>query len=205
MEYIVAMQNPTPVAVVTLAAVILCWIVFACIFIFRKKQPQQTEAKRDRWSFVGIFLQMCAYALVWFQPPHSEFLPSVPMLAGAFGLVSSVFTVGLAAASVWFVGVAVRTLGRQWTYAARLIEGHKLITEGPYSVVRNPIYTGMFGMLIATGLAAEHWLGLLIAIPLFIIGLVIRVRSEEKLLRSAFGQEFEDYARRVSAVFPGIY
>jgi protein-S-isoprenylcysteine O-methyltransferase Ste14 len=35
--------------------------------------------------------------------------------------------------------------------------------------------------------------------------LVIRVRTEEKLLRAAFGQEFEDYARHVPAVLPGIY
>ena len=88
---------------------------------------------------------------------------------------------------------------------ARLVEDHKLITEGPYAYIRNPIYTGMFGMLVATGLAAEHWIALAIAIVIFWIGLVIRVRVEEKLLRAAFGQEFEDYAKRVSAVIPGIY
>jgi protein-S-isoprenylcysteine O-methyltransferase Ste14 len=36
-------------------------------------------------------------------------------------------------------------------------------------------------------------------------GLVIRVQSEEKLLRAAFGREFEEYAKRVAAVIPGIY
>jgi protein-S-isoprenylcysteine O-methyltransferase Ste14 len=35
--------------------------------------------------------------------------------------------------------------------------------------------------------------------------MVIRIRSEEKLLQEAFGEEFEDYARRVRAVLPGIY
>ena len=60
-------------------------------------------------------------------------------------------------------------------------------------------------MLIASGLAMEHWIALLIALPLFMIGLVIRVRIEEKLLRAAFGAEFEEYARRVPAVIPGIY
>jgi protein-S-isoprenylcysteine O-methyltransferase Ste14 len=44
-----------------------------------------------------------------------------------------------------------------------------------------------------------------VAIVLFALGLLIRVRSEEKLLRAAFGEEFEEYARRVSAVVPGIY
>jgi protein-S-isoprenylcysteine O-methyltransferase Ste14 len=100
---------------------------------------------------------------------------------------------------------AVRTLGKQWAVAARLVEGHKLITEGPYAYVRNPIYTGMFGMLLATGLAMEHWIATIAAVVIFAAGLVIRVRTEEKLLRAAFGQEFEDYAQRVPAVIPGIY
>ncbi len=85
------------------------------------------------------------------------------------------------------------------------MEGHKLITEGPYRHVRNPIYTAMLGMLIATGLAMRHWTALIVAVVPFAVGLVIRVRSEEKLLRAAFGKEFEDYAERVPAVLPGIF
>jgi len=129
----------------------------------------------------------------------------VPALADGAGIAFGVFTIGVAAASVWLVWAAVRHLGKQWAVAARLVENHKLITTGPYSYVRNPIYTGMLGMLIATGLAMEHWIALIVAVVLFAIGLVIRVRSEEKLLRAAFGEEFEEYARRVPAVLPGIY
>ena len=114
----------------------------------------------------------------------------------------SVLAMVLAVASVWFCAAAVRTLGKQWSLAARVLEGHKLVTEGPYNVVRNPIYTGMFGMLLATGLAVSHWIGLSIAIVVFAIGTFIRVRSEEKLLREAFGAEFEEYSRRVPAVIP---
>jgi protein-S-isoprenylcysteine O-methyltransferase Ste14 len=60
-------------------------------------------------------------------------------------------------------------------------------------------------MLIATGLAMEHWSALIVAMILFVIGTLIRVRSEEKLLRSAFGKEFDDYAAWVPAVLPGIF
>jgi protein-S-isoprenylcysteine O-methyltransferase len=85
------------------------------------------------------------------------------------------------------------------------VEGHKLATTGPYRFVRHPIYTGMFGMLVATGLAISHWLALLVAIFIFLAGSVIRVRSEEKLLREAFGSDFDAYARRVSTILPGLY
>jgi protein-S-isoprenylcysteine O-methyltransferase Ste14 len=105
---------------------------------------------------------------------------------------------------VWLCISAIRTLGQQWSLAARVIEGHKLVTQGPYSVVRNPIYTGMLGMLLATGLANSHWIGLLIALVLFSIGTAIRVRCEAVLLREAFGEEFEKYARKVPAVIPYV-
>lgn len=154
------------------------------------------------WEF------FCKCALTFwcgFSRRGQPFLPPVAVLSGGIGIAYSVWTVALAVASVWLVAAAVRTLGKQWALAARLVEGHKLITEGPYGFVRNPIYTGMLGMLVATRLAMEHWVALDVAVVLFAVGLVIRVRSEEKLLRAAFGKEFEDYAKRVPAVLPGIY
>jgi len=203
--YSLAMTSPSRLAIATLLGVVLCWIFFAAVFLLRKRPPKQSEAKRDRFAAVGIFLQMCGYFLVWFQPPRRPFLPPVKALAGEFGIAFSVFTVGLAVLSVWLMASAVRTLGKQWAVSARLVEGHRLVTEGPYSYVRNPIYTGMLGMLIATGLATEHFIVLMAAVVIFVVGLVIRVRGEEKLLRDAFGREFEEYAMRVAAVLPGIY
>jgi protein-S-isoprenylcysteine O-methyltransferase Ste14 len=199
------MSNPTPVALVTLAGVVLCWLFFVGVLLLRKRPPQASEAKRDRHSLFGIALQMLGYFLVWFQPPHHPFLPPVAALSGILGILFSVITIAIAAGSGWLIEASIRTLGKQWALPARLVEGHKLITVGPYSYVRNPIYTGMLGMLIATGLAMEHWVALIAAVVVFAVGMVIRVRSEEKLLRAAFGDEFEDYAKRVPAVLPGIF
>jgi len=199
------MDSPTPIALLTFFAVVLCWIVFTGIFLFRKRPPKEQEAKRDRLSLLGIFLQMFAYFLVWFQPPRKPFLPPVAGLSDGLEIALAALTIAIAAGSVWLAASALRTLGKQWAIAARLVEGHKLITNGPYQHVRNPIYTAMLGLLIATGLAMHHWMALIVAIVPFAVGLVIRVRSEEKLLLAAFGKEFEDYAGRVPAVLPGIF
>jgi len=199
------MSSPTPIALATLAGVVLCWAFFAGIFVLRKRPPKATEAKRDRFASLGIFLQMCGYFLAFFQPPWQPFLPPVVALSGVAGIVLGIFTVGIAAASGWLIESAVRTLGKQWALRARLVDAHQLITVGPYAHIRNPIYTGMLGMLIATGLAMEHWTALIAAVVIFSIGMVIRVRCEEGLLRAEFGEEFEEYARRVPAVLPGLY
>jgi protein-S-isoprenylcysteine O-methyltransferase Ste14 len=63
----------------------------------------------------------------------------------------------------------------------------------------------MFGMLAAFGLSLTIWPVLLAAIVIFLIGTVVRIRSEEKLLRATFGAQFEDYERRVPAFLPGLF
>src|ERR1017187_4130319 len=42
------MFDPAPIALFTLGGVVVCWIVFAAIFLFRKRPPKEPEAKRDR-------------------------------------------------------------------------------------------------------------------------------------------------------------
>jgi protein-S-isoprenylcysteine O-methyltransferase Ste14 len=185
--------------------VMLSWLAFVVVFavFLRKKAPSAPDSKRERTSIAGIALQGVGYAAVWTlrRPPFTPIVSANKSLE----IGMAVLTMALAIGSVWFVSAAVRTLGQQWSLAARVLEGHKLVTEGPYSVVRNPIYTGMFGMLLATGLAISHWIALPIAIVVFAIGTMIRVHSEEKLLREAFGQVFEEYTRKVPAVVPFLF
>ena len=182
-------------------AVTFCWFAFAAIFLFRKRPPAQAESIRDRRALWPIALQAIAYAAVWAVHRH----PASPFFTPAWTPFVGILAVLLAAASVGLVLISVRTLGGQWAIAARLIEGHKLITAGPYRFVRNPIYTGMFGMLIATSLVVSHWLGLLLGSVLFLIGTIWRVRLEEQLLRAQFGPEFAQYCEEVPALIPGVW
>ena len=185
--------------------VIVCWWLFALTFWLRDRPPRAREAKRDRTSLIGLFLQAVAYFSVGFYPLQQRQFSPVTSGSRVLEWGLAALTVAIALASVWLVNAAARRLGKQWALAARLVEGHTLIQDGPYRFVRNPIYTGMFGMLLATGLAAGRWIPLLVAIMLFAAGTYIRIRSEERLLRQAFGSEFEEYARKVPALIPGIY
>src|SRR5712691_2366022 len=186
-----------------LAIVGASWFVFGILFFARRKPPAAPESKRVRAAIFGIALQGASYGIAW--SVHRPFFSPIAALSKPLEIGLAAFTMLVAVGSVWFVSSAIRTLGKQWSLGARLIEGHKLITDGPYRLVKNPIYTGMFGLLLATGLAVSHWIGLAIAIIVFALGTVIRVRSEEKLLRGAFGAEFDSYARRVPAVIPFLF
>ena len=175
------------------------WIIFAGIFIFRKRPPGKKTRKTDWTSLIGIVIQTLSFPAVWMSPSRHRI--SLP-LSFWFQLVSTTVVVAVILISLWTMWSALRVLGKQWSLQARVLEDHKLIREGPYRFVRHPIYTGMLGMIVAGGLAWSHWLGFLIALVLFGIGTAIRVRSEEKLLRDQFGPEFDDYQRCVPAVLP---
>src|ERR1700722_13394570 len=83
--------------------------------------------------------------------------------------------------------------------------GSRVGYAGAYGIVRNPIYLGMFGILVATGLAVSRRQTFAVGVILFLIGTELRIRSEEKLLREAFSEQFAEYARKVPAFFPRIF
>jgi protein-S-isoprenylcysteine O-methyltransferase Ste14 len=180
--------------------VIVGFVVFGAIFLFMAKRSRDKTRKADPRSIIAIFIQALAFAIAWtiIRSPFTAFLP-IDWRAQYF--VVAIIVV-LVLASLMFVTAAVRTLGKQWSLQARVLEHHELIRRGPYRIVRHPIYTGMFGMLIASSLAQGHWLGLVIASVVYYLGTVMRIRSEEKLLREQFGSQYDEYARQVPAFIP---
>lgn len=179
--------------------ILLCWTAFAAVFFIRKKPPQEAPKRRAPAALAGIALQGAAFFVVWMLQARMfpAFAPPDVVVR-----ILCVLAALLAVASVWLVIEAVRVLGKQWSLQARLIEGHRLVVEGPYSHMRHPIYTGMLGMLAATGLVFSVWWALVLAIPIYAAGTAIRVRAEERLLLEAFGDDFEAYRRYVPAVIP---
>jgi protein-S-isoprenylcysteine O-methyltransferase Ste14 len=195
------LDQVAPLALVSRTLVAIGWAGFF-VFFFRRANPARGGVtKRAPASQLGIALQMVAYALVWMLQRHPP-RAGAPLSTSEIAL--DVLAPVLSILAAWMGLSAVRTLGRQWSYTARLVEDHELVTEGPYRLVRHPIYTAMFGKLLAANFAFGHWIGLPVAGGIFVIGTLIRIRSEERLLREGFGSEFEAYARRVPAFIPFV-
>ena len=148
---------------------------------------------RARW---GIILQGIAVSLLW-QTRFWEHAPEPHLLRVVF----AVFFLILACVLTW---AAVPALGRQWRLDAGLNADHQLVQAGPYAFVRHPIYTSMLGMVLGTGLIITPWLLLLAALLIFAMGTEVRVRIEDKLLASHFGDQFTNYKQNVPAYIPRL-
>ncbi|MGA3292886.1 MAG: isoprenylcysteine carboxylmethyltransferase family protein [Candidatus Acidiferrales bacterium] len=192
-----------PLAELAYFVVLAGWLGFVIILILGKRGSASGIAKRDVKSTLGMLLQGSGYAIC-FGFFRRYFSPFLPMSKPAEELLTGM-TVALVIASVWLCWAAARTLGKQWALVARVIEGHELVTTGPYAIVRNPIYLSMLGMYLASALAVSRWQALLGGLVVFLAGTAIRVRAEERLLRETFGAAFDDYARRVPAFLPRLF
>ncbi len=145
----------------------VAWLCFALIFIVHARSLRASVRLRERRSLEGLVLQVAAYGIVRAGLRHaSAFLP----VGTALALIVTLFSVALLVASVALDWAAVRTLGKQWSLAAQLVEGHELVTNGVYGLVRHPIYTAMLGMLLGGGLAVSSWWALLAGTLVFLLG-----------------------------------
>jgi protein-S-isoprenylcysteine O-methyltransferase Ste14 len=135
-------------------------------------------------------LQTVAILLVWSFPE-----PQIPLWRfGAGALFAALGTV-----TTW---LSLKQLGRQWRLDAGLNAGHELVQDGPYAVVRHPLYAGTFAVMLSVGLLVTEWPVLICSAILYEIGTEIRMRSEDRLLRERFGAAFDEYASRVPGHIP---
>ena len=105
----------------------------------------------------------------------------------------------LAADALILLGFAIYALTiRENRYASRVIElqqDQKVITTGPYAIVRHPMYLGMGLMFAVSPLALGSYWGLIAGV-LFPLLLALRISDEERLLHGSL-KGYDEYTRKV--------
>lgn len=148
----------------------------------------------------------------WLQTPTKAGLPVAVALSllGAFAGLGR-FNAGplllAAGALLLLLGTALRpwaiaALGRQMDFDIRVKEGHRVVTRGPYRLVRHPIYFSSMATWGGAGLLLPSWpLLAWVAVlgPLY----YLRARAEEELLTKHL-PEYAEFRKRVPMLIPGL-
>jgi protein-S-isoprenylcysteine O-methyltransferase Ste14 len=135
-------------------------------------------------AFAGTYLGV---ALVW--------LPMQPI-----GLLLSLVSIALMIAGVGFSVYAILHLGRSFSIMA---EARQLVTDGPYSRIRHPLYLGE--AISTLGLMLQFLSPLAMAILVVQVGFqLVRMENEESVLARLF-PEYEAYRLRTARLVPGVF
>jgi len=161
---------------------------------------RDSGAKRSGLSTVGIALQGVGFGAVGFGPIRI----AVPWWAPS-SIICSLLVALLGGSAVAIFVAATRTMGKNWSIVARTRSDHELVTTGPFAVVRHPIYLALLLYLLGFGIAFGHFGQFVVAVPFYFAGTWIRIRVEETMLRTQFGDEHARYVRNVPAVIPFIF
>lgn len=156
---------------------------------YRERNPQQKLVIALSYPiFVAVFLLPGFDQRFGWSNMHPIFSIAAMVIAMlAYGFVFMVF--------------------RENSYTSRVIEveaGQKVITSGPYTLVRHPMYLGMIVMYIFTPLALGSWLAVIPAL-LYIPVLIFRILDEEDTLAREL-DGYKEYMQKTKYhMFPKIW
>ncbi|MEI7770296.1 MAG: isoprenylcysteine carboxylmethyltransferase family protein [Chloroflexales bacterium] len=159
----------------------------------------------DRWSYVIVWMSTI--------PPvgFAYLIRAHPIIANGFGSLAPLFPLlGYVGCFMMVFGItmrllAVATLKRQFTLHVALLEPHKIIDTGMYSILRHPAYLGHLASLCGIGLVLGNGVGLMALVVLPLAGIVYRIHVEERAFVQHFGAAYQTYARRTKRLLPGIW
>ncbi|MGY5854616.1 MAG: protein-S-isoprenylcysteine O-methyltransferase [Candidatus Thorarchaeota archaeon] len=182
-------------------------ILIAAFFIVRApsvrsaSKTEKTEEKkpvRERVLVLLNFVGMVGVPIVYILTPWLDlFALMLPEFIRWFGIVFNITGLVLLA---W----VHRTLGQHWSMLLKLGTEHSLVTSGPYSRVRHPMYTFFYIMVISTALISANLFVGVFGITAWTLLYIVRVGDEESMLLEQFGEEYRKYMDQTGRLLPKL-
>jgi protein-S-isoprenylcysteine O-methyltransferase Ste14 len=169
----------------------------AALFAGGNVSPSVREDRSNRWVLIPFSVLPLAAGFfapytdrIGFWTVDGESIRWIGVLMGGVGSALRV--------------APVYVLGDRFSGLVAIQSGHTLVTTGLYSRIRNPSYLGLLLGSVGWALAFRSGVGLILT-ALLIPPLVARMNSEERLLHSQFGAEYQAYRNRTSRLIPHVY
>ncbi len=193
----------------TATAAKIIWLAFGIAWFLLRLQPGRRARKtpvrysaRGAREFALLAVSLTGLGIVPFiyvaiHFPRFADYPVIPVLS-YLGIAADI-------ACLWLFFRTHRDLGHNWSVSLDLRDRHTLVTTGIYATVRHPMYTGFWLMAVAQALLLPNWM----AGPAGLVGFGVlffgRVRREEEMMVTAFGDQYRAYMRRTARIVPWLY
>jgi protein-S-isoprenylcysteine O-methyltransferase Ste14 len=189
------------------------WFVWAAIWVLMASWSAKAAARAGPGAQAGYILLTVAGFFLLFSSFDGRVLvlealwrtaeeAGVPVRLWTAPPVLGWAMVVLASAGFAFALWARLHLGRLWSGDVQAKADHRVVDDGPYGIVRHPIYTGLLAAALALAVV-KGLLPSLIGAGLTIAGFRLKARLEERLLAAELGEgAYEAYRRRTPMLVP---
>lgn len=194
-------QPPLAIAVnvvVFLAFLVVAW---AIVLDFKNYHRQDRAVVKSDRSLVETGT-MTAFFLVYY----------VVVRVGLWGLEVSGSARGamiIAGLLLVVAGAAFNVAGRLvlksgWANQIRVYEGQRLLTSGPFGVVRHPLYASLIWIFVGGSLIYANPVSLVLTLFVFVPMMYVRAKKEDAVLEAAYGDEFAQYKSKTGMFAPKV-
>jgi protein-S-isoprenylcysteine O-methyltransferase Ste14 len=159
------------------------------------------DAKPVEWLAGGLFISGLGLGLAALLLALLDVLDPIAPLDGTFGHVLGLV---VAASGVLLTFLAQLAMGDEWRIGVDPEDRTRLVTDGPFRLVRNPIYSAMLPTVLGLVLMVPNVVAV-VALAALAIGLELQVRTvEEPYLLRTHGDEYAEYAAEVGRFVPKL-
>ena len=180
-------------------ASIAMWCVIEIYWDVAAKSAAPAESSESRASRRVHLALIAAAQLLLFLPVYGLRQRWLPLSAAVTAVGLTLNALGLVLA-IW----ARRCLGRFWSGNITIKVEHQLVRNGPYRILRHPIYTALLLLYLGTAIVCGELhalLGLAVAIAAFLR----KIRLEEANLLRAFSAGYREYRGETWALIPRVF
>lgn len=156
------------------------------------------DTKIEKHLIMLLMTGLVLIPLIWvFTPFLESFTIEMPLWLRFLGLL-------ICFISMYYFYLIHKTLGKNWSPALEILEGHRLIKTGVYKRIRHPMYLQILLWSIAQFFILSNAIAGLTGLLSWAIFYFIRVPKEEKMMTDYFGDEYIEYKRYTGSILPGI-
>lgn len=187
------------IALIIWAIGLIAWVV---IRIPHQRRARRIKVARDSstpgdrlalsLSGVGLALVPIIYAISGF-PTFADY--TFQPWQGWIGLVVMI-------AFLWLFYASHKQLGKNWSVTLEIRNAHELVTDGLYRFVRHPMYASFWLWALAQAFLLPNWIAGFAGLIGVGILYFCRVGHEEQMMRNAFGEAYDAYAKKTGRVIP---
>jgi protein-S-isoprenylcysteine O-methyltransferase Ste14 len=167
----------------------------------RSRTVKVVKSEKGTWEVFLVTVAWIAFLvpLAWVVTPWLAFA-DFPLQAPSFVAGSLLVAFGF-----WLFYRSHADLGTNWSVTLEIRESHRLVTAGVYRRVRHPMYLAFLLYGLGLALVVSNW----VAGPPYVVAMTLiialRLRPEERLMRTQFNAEYDAYAARTKRLIPGVW
>ncbi|MBX3646353.1 MAG: isoprenylcysteine carboxylmethyltransferase family protein [Rhodocyclaceae bacterium] len=184
---------------------IASWILYR--FLAPKSWREWAGAGLVQAFFIALYAEMYGFPLTIYLLSRFFGLDRTDLNASLWSTLLGVGELGMLISMLLGYGLLFSGLGifaQGWRELYRAHHEERLATDGLYSFVRHPQYTGLFIALFGEGVV--HWPTLFSVslFPLIVLAYVLLARREERLMVERFGNDYSIYRGQVPMFLPRL-